>query len=666
VLDEHQFGVTVALQAHRDGALSTERLSVVLAHYDDSSAAATPVDQLLARLGGMRLEDVERAVAATGLPASDGRPRAFGARLTILETLGRGAMGVVYKAFDRILKRVVALKVVGDTASSERRRLLLARFEREAQVLARLRHPSVVPIFDVGIAPDGCPYLVMDFVAGRTLEAIASDSPGHLEAGRVAAWGAALADALHACHEVGVVHRDVKPSNVMIDDSGVPRLVDFGVARDADSNTRITQEDAMVGTISYMAPEQARGEPASPLSDIWSLGATLFDALAGRPPFEGAHPLMVLDGILHGPLPDLRSIRSDVPTGLAAAIQKCLSRDPAKRFPSGAALASELRRTLARPVRRPTRARPGPLVVGAATISMGAGFLAAIALTQRDRRDPILQMNAPSPVASVTPTEPAKPPPARRYVLLDDGHAVTTVGEIQLVWVAQGLAALGPPRGQRPAEDDPDPREVRFERGYWIGAVEVTRAQYSSFCEATGAAMPSGSLRLGERVHAQSGDEPIAFVSWSDAEAFCAWVGGRLPTGNEWEYAARGTDGRRWPWGNAWPNRPPMANVADASVSRLTTPAPFPIATRLDDEFPFTSPVGSFPLDRSASGCLDMAGNVGEWTSDPAADPRLGHSFRGGTFNFTDWGARPWAPHAVAAGEGSGADCVGIRVLLDE
>jgi serine/threonine protein kinase len=668
--DADHAAVAVALQAHREGMLATDRLALVLAHFDDPSSVSAPVDVLLCRLGGLRPEQVARAVEACGVPAQDGRPRAFSPRLTILETLGRGAMGVVYKAFDRALKRVVALKVVTESASAERRRLLLARFEREAQVLARVRHPAVVPVFDVGISAEGDPYLVMDFVAGRTLERLTEDRPGGLEVAKVVAWGATLAEALHACHLAGVTHRDVKPGNIIIDELGEARLVDFGVARDAEAGTRITKDDAMVGTISYMAPEQVTGGEVGPLADVWALGATLHHALTGTPPFEAGHPLMVLDLILRGPTPDPRAARPDLPVDVANVVVRCLRRDPTARFPSAATLAQELR--LLGATRRPRRRRQGGVWVGAIVGGIGtvvglAGIAVALRSSQGTTHDVPARPVATSPTVAVppSPTESALSSHAARTRSSPDGTVVTSVGGIPLVWLPAGHARLGPPAGVELAPlDEPVERTAHFDRGRWIGRTEVTRDQFAAFCQATGHPMPTGRTRIAGVEHIHAGDEPIVNVTWGQARAFCEWVGARLPSGDEWEYAARGSDGRRWPWGDQWPSLPLRANVADATASR-TYDAPFQTAKRIDDGFAFQSPVGSFPAGASPFGCLDMAGNAAEWSADAGPDPSKGHLVRGGTYTFTDWGARPWGRFQWCNADG-GADDVGFRIALDD
>jgi hypothetical protein len=257
--------------------------------------------------------------------------KALGEHYSILRLLGRGGMGSVYLARDVDLARLVAVKVLpldkGEDAASRE------RFRREARTAARLAHPNVVPLHGFGEA-DGMMYLVMGYVQGEPLSArMRAGVPfGIPEARRI---GAEIADALDHAHGRGVVHRDVKPENILIDDeSGRALLADFGIAKARGAGPTVTQKGGVVGTPAYMSPEQAAGrDEIDGRSDLYSLGVVLYALIAGRPPFEAASPGDVLVKHLTQEPPSLKAARPDAPDELVAAVMRCLAKEPAARFP---------------------------------------------------------------------------------------------------------------------------------------------------------------------------------------------------------------------------------------------------------------------------------------------------------------------------------------------
>jgi tetratricopeptide (TPR) repeat protein len=249
-------------------------------------------------------------------------------------------MGVVYRAKDPALDRDVALKVMLHLGNDPQD---LERFRREARATARLRHPSIVALHTVG-NHDGRPYLVMDLVEGESLQArVERDGP--LPPREAAELIATLAEALAYAHQQGVIHRDLKPANVLLDRGGRALVTDFGLARREGEDQRLTHTGEIVGTPAYMSPEQAGGEPgqAGPASDVYGLGATLYELLCGRPPFMADTLIEVFAAIVTEPAPSLRALRPDLPGELEAICMRCLAKEPAERFPSAAALAEALR-----------------------------------------------------------------------------------------------------------------------------------------------------------------------------------------------------------------------------------------------------------------------------------------------------------------------------------
>jgi len=271
-------------------------------------------------------------------------------RYELLDRIGQGSMGTVWRARDRVLARDVAVKEVRlpDLMPAREREILRERTLREARVSAKLSHPCVVTVHDV-IEADGTPWIVMELVAARSLERVLAED-GPLSPRRAAGAGIMLLGALASAHAAGIVHRDVKPGNVLLTRDGRAVLTDFGIAA-VDGDPALTQTGMVVGTPGFCAPERIRGAPASPASDLWSLGATLYAAVEGRGPYDGnGSPMAVLASIVHSDPPPARSAGP-----LGAVIGALMSKDPA---------------------RRPDAARAGQLLSGAAA-DLGAASASA-------------------------------------------------------------------------------------------------------------------------------------------------------------------------------------------------------------------------------------------------------------------------------------------------
>jgi len=247
-------------------------------------------------------------------------------RYELLDRIGEGAMGTVWRARDLVLDRDVAVKKLRLPAlmPDRERRILRERTLREAKVSAKLSHPCVVTVYDV-IEADGAPWIVMELVTARSLQRVLAED-GPLPPWQAAETGIMLLGALASAHAAGIVHRDVKPGNVLLTRGGRAVLTDFGIAV-VDGDPALTQTGMVMGTPGFCAPERIRGKPASPASDLWSLGATLYAAVEGRGPFDGpGGPMAVLASIVHSDPPPATSAGP-----LAAVITALLSRDPARR-----------------------------------------------------------------------------------------------------------------------------------------------------------------------------------------------------------------------------------------------------------------------------------------------------------------------------------------------
>jgi tRNA A-37 threonylcarbamoyl transferase component Bud32 len=259
-------------------------------------------------------------------------------RYKVETTLGEGGMARVYRGTDQVLDRTVAIKVLADRYAEDDN--FVTRFRREAQAAAALSHPNVVAVFDTG-DDDAAHYIVMEYVEGRTLGEVLKVQ-GPFDADRASAITEDVATALQAAHERGLVHRDVKPGNVMIDTEGRVKVMDFGIAR-AAANDTLTQTGTVLGTAAYLSPEQARGDSVDARSDIYSLGCVLFEMVAGRPPFTGDSPVsLAFRHVNEDPQPP-SVYRPGVPPQLEAVVMRALEKDPGQRYQS----AEEFRRALA-------------------------------------------------------------------------------------------------------------------------------------------------------------------------------------------------------------------------------------------------------------------------------------------------------------------------------
>jgi eukaryotic-like serine/threonine-protein kinase len=318
----------------------------------------------------------------------------------ILGEIARGGMGVVYRARDPGLGREVAIKVVMILGADPATAAL--RFKREALAAARLRHPNVVGVHGTGRTPNRQPYLVMDLVQGESLGARLRRA-GPLSSSEAAALLLDLARAIAYAHDQQVLHRDLKPDNVLLGPGG-PVLTDFGLAQILDHDTRLTVSGEVMGTPAYMAPEQANAQPSEVTTDIYGLGATLYAALTGGPPFRTDGLLQTLAAVTGDAPAAIRSLRPEVDPALEAICMRCLEKDPAARYPTAGALVDALAALGSEPApgggRRPARVVQG---VGAVAL-LGVGFLAAWSLPRSAEPAGVAE-----PARVAEPAEPAEP-----------------------------------------------------------------------------------------------------------------------------------------------------------------------------------------------------------------------------------------------------------------
>jgi eukaryotic-like serine/threonine-protein kinase len=275
----------------------------------------------------------------------------LGGRYRLDAEIGRGGMSTVYRAFDTVLERPVAIKLMHREIASDADQL--ERFRREARAVAQLNHPHIVTVIDAGeeLSPDGgrppecAPYIVLEYIEGETLKDVIRRE-GQLEIPRAIAYALEIARALEAAHERMIVHRDVKPQNVLIGAEGGAKITDFGIARSL-TEEGLTVAGRVLGTTDYVSPEQALGQPVTGQSDIYSLGVVLYEMLTGEVPFRGESPVAVAMRHVREEVPDVQHLRPEVSAATAAVVDRAVDKDLGRRFPDAHTMARELEEVLA-------------------------------------------------------------------------------------------------------------------------------------------------------------------------------------------------------------------------------------------------------------------------------------------------------------------------------
>jgi serine/threonine protein kinase len=510
-------------------------------------------------------------------------------RYRILSLLGEGGMAIVYKAYDTRLERDVAIKMIRKGAfPADHLERMLKRFEREAKALARLSHPNIIKILDYG-EYEGSPYLVMEYFPGGTLKQ---------KLGKPLPWQEAIqlllpiAEALDYAHYQKMIHRDVKSINILFTKDGKPMLADFGIAKllDLEETQDLTGPGAAIGTPEYMSPEQATGQDVDSRSDIYSLGIVLYEMVTGRRPFVANNQMAVLNMHARDPLPSPKKFVPDLPNGLERTLLKVLEKQPADRYQTMEEFAAELKRLLTDKPTLSPRSKLSRLalawigvialcllgVVG--LFSFGGNLTKAFFTTSTPGRTP-----TPSRTSTQIFTPTVIPFPTE----ITDAKGVT------MRLVPAGTFTMGSNDGM------PDEKPVHnvYLDTYYMDTYEVTNALYkvcvdAAICDSP--AYTSSYTRSNYYGNSEFDNYPVIYVRWDMAKTYCEWRGGQLPTEAQWEKAARGTDGRTYPWGQ----------VIDSTRANYN----FDVGD--------TTAVGSYPKGISPYGLYDMAGNVFEWVSD--------------------------------------------------
>ncbi|RMG08629.1 MAG: hypothetical protein D6731_21500 [Planctomycetota bacterium] len=576
--------------------------------------------------------------------------RVLQGRYALRRQIGFGGMGAVYAAHDRIMDREVAIKELREEYARDE--MLRKRFIREAQVAGSLSHPNVVTVHDL-VVEERTLYIVMEFLEGGTLlDRMARAPERRMDPERVLAVGVAALRGLEAAHDEGLVHRDIKPGNLLFDAQGVVKIADFGVVtarRDRlGEATSLTQDGTHPGTLVYMAPEQIDGASVDGRSDVYSLAAVLYEAIAGVRYFERPGirrtERALMDAICDLPPVPLRAHVPYVAESVWEALEWALAKDIERR-PRARELADALEGLLARPRSRPSIEAPG---TPPPPTSAERGALPTRPASRRLAPVPSPEETVPAaraPGGGVSPgtggsstragprraAGPATPPIRPRLAPATAGAASsgrfaprTLVQRPRDGAYGLHLPAVTFVMGSEEASDERPPRRV-YVSEFVLDRDPVTVGQYRLFLEELAAGFSPELPLLAElyprgKDHRPEGwgtpafarvcpsdEHPVVFVDWFDALAYAAWAGARLPTEAEWERAARGSrDVRRSPWGD----EPP---TPERAVFGRRGEGPEPIGGR---------PAGSSP-----DGLRDMVGNVWEWCLDrydPDAYPRLG------------------------------------------
>src|ERR1043166_8451482 len=367
----------------------------------------------------------------TSTPQGTSLPEKIG-HYTIISELGRGGMGVVYKAHEDSLNRFVAIKVLSDHLASDEQ--FLSRFLREARAAGALSHPNVIPIYFIG-EDNGRHYFAMEYVSGRSVLAMIRQE-GKIHNPRAPQIGLQAAQGLSAAHEKGIIHRDIKPANLMVDDRGVVKIADFGIALAAEAQARLTATGTLMGTPGYLSPEQCLNETVDQRADIYALGVTYFEMLTGTLPFNAESPLALLRQILQETPPDVTQLNPEVDEESRRILMKMIARNRDERYQTCNELVADLEEYLAKQnVRNVTanlgaRSQAAPGAAGIATVQIAPTAAATEMMTPHTPAavplraavtspdiplvPPSAPNTAPNPIAYVPPAAAVTPPPPAR------------------------------------------------------------------------------------------------------------------------------------------------------------------------------------------------------------------------------------------------------------
>lgn len=549
----------------------------------------------------------------------------------VVAVLGQGAMGVVYKGFDPMIKRHVAIKIINLQDSENSSDYNRQRFKREAQSAGNLNHANIVGIYEYG-EENGQAYLVMEYVDGETLgQRMASGD--HLTTEDAVRITTRILDALAQAHAVGVVHRDIKPANIILSKSGEVKVADFGIARVESSE--LTQAGMVLGTPRYMSPEQLMGQEVDPRSDIFSAGVVLYEMLSGEKAFSGPTMASVIYKVINDELPPPSRFRSTVSPEFDAVVASACAKNADTRFQSVQSFKEAILAAFHQGQNGDSPGRPGAMATGPEKIPATPVTQTAAPKKGRSargkRRIAMAAMLCLFAIAAMaiyllfSATDEKKV-----AVPFNPGETIKdcqTCPELVVLPSGEFMQGAGPGESNTASSEEPQ-HLVTIGYPLAVGKYEITRGQFERFVAATGYQTDGCEVYDGQWQRQtgsnwrspgfqQDDSHPVTCVSWQDAQEYTRWLSRvtqkkyRLLSASEWEYAARagfaGADG--WISDNTEACR--SANVADQSAEEN-----YPGWQVFDcrDDYVHTAPVGAFAPN--AYGLYDMAGNLFEWVTD--------------------------------------------------
>ncbi len=485
-------------------------------------------------------------------PGAD-QPKRIG-KYELEEFLG-GGMSHVYKARDTVIGRTVAVKILTEAGCQDPE--AKARFLAEARMAGSIEHENVLSIYDFGEDEFHRPFMVMEFLRGEDLRHAIRD--GHTgDITNKLKIALQIARALRHIHTQKIVHRDIKPENVHITTAGIVKLMDFGIAK--TEGLSMTRAGYVLGTPYYMAPEQVMGQEITEQVDVYAFGVLLFELITGGKPIGGDSVERIFYSILNEPLNLEPLASSGAPQAVCALVAQCTMKSPGERPQGFAPVCAELERaiadleapTLVLPESRQELTPPAPRRAWLMPVLLAVVVVLAAGLYFLLRPKP-------------GPASPSPPKALAKTISAPSGD---------MVLVPSGTFQIGEKKGPVSLPS------------YYVDRTEVPNRAYQAFCDATQHELPPAFPR-------DKPDNPVVNVTFADAKAFAAWAGKRLPTGPEWEKAARGTDGRTYPWGD-------LKDTSRANVGSNVL-----------------RPVTALPDGASPFGALNMVGNAWEWVDQP-------------------------------------------------
>ena len=507
------------------------------------------------------------------------------------------------------------------------------RFNREAKTIAQLEHAAIVPVYDVGEYQEQ-PYIVMRYMAGDSLkEYLQKKGPLSLE--KAIEICSRIAKGLNKVHGKGIIHRDLKPGNILFDEEENPYIADFGIVKFAEASS-LTTASILIGTPAYMSPEQIEAErELDARSDIYSLAVILFEMISGEQPYKANTPLGVVTAHLNKPIPRVIDLRNDLPEAIQKIIEKGMAKKREERYSSVMEFSQELKgigktifedsatiddisnndgitRDRSQVWMQNNKKWQSILVFGIIfSILILVYFFLSNKSPEKEKKskDPTHTQILASQIMSEKVVEISQTSSLERNQISSGATKKNPLDEANLVYISSGEFEMGLTEKEvdylqlnsqycSAALDLSIPRHKVFLDGYWIYRTEITNAMYKLCVNDGVCSSPKNSYskeRTDYFTNPKYKDYPVVFVSWIDADNYCNWAGGRLPTEAEWEKAARGTDNRLFPWGNDFP----VSDLANTTFSKLDT-----------------EPVDSYPLGASPYGVYNLAGNVYEWVAD--------------------------------------------------